>query len=78
MIIYWIYGNPTWLWGSILVVLFASTACVGLVVFHRLVHVDLRRAHNDLAGFTIAIIVPRQHMLDSSRRLRKREVLAHL
>jgi len=56
VIIDWIYGNPTWLWGSILVALFASTACVGLIVFHRLVHVDLRRAHNDLAGFTIAII----------------------
>jgi len=55
-IIDWIYNNPTWLWGSILVVLFTGTAGVGLAVFHRLVHVSLRRAHNDLAGFTIAII----------------------
>lgn len=56
MIIDWIYNNPTWLWGSILVALFTAAACVGLVIFHRLVHVDLRKAHNDLAGFTIAVI----------------------
>ena len=26
------------------------------LVFHKLVHVSVRRAHNDLAGFTIAVI----------------------
>lgn len=52
----WIYNNPTWLWGTILVVLFTSAACVGLLIFHRLVRVNLRRAHNDLAGFTISVI----------------------
>jgi hypothetical protein len=56
MIVDWIYSNPTWLWGSIFVVLFTAAACGGLLIFHRLVHVNLRRAHNDLAGFTIAII----------------------
>src|SRR5271163_1204703 len=56
MIIEWIYNTPTWIWGSIFVALFTGAACVGLAIFHRLVHVDLRRAHNDLAGFTIAII----------------------
>jgi hypothetical protein len=56
MILDWIYNNPTWLWGTIFVVLFTACACGGLMVFHRLVHVNLRRAHNDLAGFTIAII----------------------
>ena len=52
----WIYNNPTWLWGTILVALFTAVSCGGLLVFHRLVHVNLRRAHNDLAGFTIAVI----------------------
>jgi hypothetical protein len=56
MITDWIYSNPTWLWGTILVVLVTSIASGGLLIFHRLVHVGLRRAHNDLAGFTIAII----------------------
>jgi hypothetical protein len=52
----WIYNNPTWLWGSILVAGSTVLACGGLLIFHRLVHVKLRRAHNDLAGFTIAVI----------------------
>jgi phosphate transport system substrate-binding protein len=56
MVVDWIYNNPTWLWGSIFVVLFTSVACAGLAIFHRFVHVELRRAHNELAGFTIAII----------------------
>jgi hypothetical protein len=56
MIIDWIYNNPTWLWGTILVALFTAASCGGLLVFHRLVHVSVRKAHNDLAGFTIAVI----------------------
>jgi hypothetical protein len=56
MIINWIYSTPTLLWGATMVVFFSGAACVGLIVFHRLVHVELRRAHNELAGFTVAII----------------------
>src|SRR5579864_2267375 len=56
MITDWIYNNPTWLWGSILILGSTAVACAGLLVFHRLVHVKLRKAHNDLAGFTIAVI----------------------
>jgi hypothetical protein len=51
-----IYSHPTWMWGSILIVLAAGSACLGLLVFDRLVHIEVRRAHNDLAGFTVAII----------------------
>jgi hypothetical protein len=56
MIVDWIYNNPTWLWGTILVAFFTAVSCGGLIVFHRLVHVSVRKAHNDLAGFTIAVI----------------------
>jgi len=52
MLVDWIYHHPTWLWGSILIAVFTAAACCGLLVFHRLVHVDLRKANNDLAGFT--------------------------
>ncbi len=52
----WIYNNPTWLWGSLLVIVFSGVAGLGLLIFHRAVHVDLRRAHNDLAGFIVAVI----------------------
>ena len=51
-----IYSNPTWLWGTILIVVFAAVSCGGLLLFHRLVHVDLRKAHNDLAGFIFAVV----------------------
>jgi hypothetical protein len=56
VIIDWIYSNPTWLWGSILVALSMGLACLGLAIFQRVIHLDIRRAHNDLAGFTVAII----------------------
>ena len=56
MILDFIYGVPTWLWGSILLVLLDGIACLGLVIFHRLLHIEVRRAHNDLTGFTVAVI----------------------
>ncbi|MGO9453366.1 MAG: DUF4239 domain-containing protein [Candidatus Binataceae bacterium] len=56
MIADWIYNNPTWLWGTILVSLSAAGAGLGLIVFHRCVHVELRKAHNELAGFLVAVI----------------------
>src|SRR5262249_485217 len=56
MIADWIYNNPTWLWGGILVAVFTAAACGGLLVFHRLVGLEVRKAHNDLAGFTLAVI----------------------
>src|SRR5215469_11337004 len=56
MIVDWIYDNPMWLWGTVLVALSTAVACCGLLIFHRLVHVNVRKAHNDLAGFTIAVV----------------------
>jgi len=56
MIVDWIYNHPTWMWGNILVWGAAILACLGLAVVHPLVDVKVRRAHNDLAGFSIAII----------------------
>jgi len=51
-----IYNNPTWLWGTLVVAFFVGLSCVGLAIVHRTVGVELRRAHNELAGFTVAII----------------------
>jgi hypothetical protein len=56
MIVDWIYNNPTWLWGSTLVCGAVLLACLGLALFHPFVDVKVRRTHNDLAGFSIAII----------------------
>jgi len=56
MIADFIYSTPTWLWGTILVVLLDTIACTGLVLFHRVMHLDLRRAHNELTGYSVAVI----------------------
>jgi len=56
VIVDWIYNHPTWLWGNILVWGATGLACLGLAVFHPFVDTRVRRAHNDLAGFSIQII----------------------
>jgi hypothetical protein len=35
MILDWIYNNQTWLWGTIIVVLVTSAACIGLLDGNR-------------------------------------------
>jgi len=52
----WIYNHPTWLVGSLIVGLFVLISCIGLVIVHRLVPVKTRRSHNDIVGFTIAVV----------------------
>src|SRR5476649_2195309 len=56
MLNHFIYSNPTWLWGGVVLLAFVAAACLGLVVFHRLVGLEVRKAHNELAGFTVAIV----------------------
>jgi len=51
-----IYSSPTWLWGAVLVLAFVTMATIGLVVFNQVVQIDVRKSHNDVTGFTIAII----------------------
>jgi hypothetical protein len=52
----WIYSHPIWMAGSIIIGLAVLLSWGGLVVFHALVPLDVRRAHNDIVGFTIAIV----------------------
>jgi hypothetical protein len=33
-----------------------AAACGGLLVFHRILHLETRRTHNELTGFTVAMI----------------------
>jgi Protein of unknown function (DUF4239) len=56
MIIDFVYSTPTWLWGTILVFLLDAAACAGLLLFHRIIHLDFRRAHNELTGYSVAVI----------------------
>lgn len=52
----WIYSYPTWLWGTFIVGALSISAGAGLIIAHRYVHIDLRRAHNEFAGFLVAVI----------------------
>jgi hypothetical protein len=52
----WIYSTPTWLSGTIIVLGAVAISLLALTCFHRFVPPDIRRAHNDVAGFIVAII----------------------
>jgi Protein of unknown function (DUF4239) len=52
----WIYSIPTWLTGSIIVFGAVAISLLALACFHRFVPTELRRAHNDVAGFILAIV----------------------
>ena len=52
----WIYNHSTLEIGAVIVALSVVAAWLGLFVFDRFVDVSVRRRHNDVAGFIIAII----------------------
>jgi hypothetical protein len=52
----WIYSVPTWLSGSIIMFGAVALALLALICFHQFVPSELRRAHNDVAGFILAIV----------------------
>jgi len=56
MILDWIYNSPTWLWGTVVILALDAVACVGLMISHRLLRIEVRRAHNELTGFIVAVI----------------------
>lgn len=56
MLIDWLYNNPIWLVSTVILVFAIGLASAGLFIFDRLVDIKLRRDHNDITGFTIAIV----------------------
>ena len=52
----WIYSNPTWLWGTMFVVVITGLSCLGLLAVHRFIDVEMRHKHNDIAAATMAIV----------------------
>jgi hypothetical protein len=52
----WIYSNPTWLWGTILVVGMTVLSALGLTLVHRWVNVEIRRKHNDVTAAAMGIV----------------------
>jgi hypothetical protein len=56
MLVDLIYGVPTWVMGVTVVALVVALSLVGLVFSHRVLHLDLRRKHNEFAGFNSALV----------------------
>jgi Protein of unknown function (DUF4239) len=56
MLANWIYSQPNWLVGGVTVGLFVLVSWLGLALVHRFVPVKFRRQHNEIVGFTIAVV----------------------
>jgi Protein of unknown function (DUF4239) len=56
MLVNWIYGVPTWQMATAVVGLIVVVSLIGLVIAHRILHLDLRRRHNEFAGFNSALV----------------------
>ncbi len=56
MIVNLLYNNPTWLVGTVLIVVPVVLVCLALRVFHRFVPLAMRQAHNEYTGYVVAII----------------------
>lgn len=52
----WIYSNPTWLWGTVIVVGTTLLSCGGLLAFLKLIPESARRVENDVVAGTMAIV----------------------
>ncbi len=56
MILDFIYNNPFWLVGSLVIIVPVILVCAALRVFHRIVPSSVREAHNDYTSLTISAI----------------------
>ncbi|WP_321956296.1 bestrophin-like domain [Paraburkholderia bannensis] len=56
MILNWLYNNPTWLVGTVLIVGPVVLVCCALRVFHGIFPMETRREHNEYTGYVVAII----------------------
>lgn len=56
MLVNWIYGVPTWEMATVSVVIMVSVSLLGLVISSRLLHLEVRRKHNEFAGFNSGLV----------------------
>lgn len=56
MLVDWLYGVPTWEMGIVVVAVIVGLALLGLVVSSRVLHLEIRRKHNEFAGFNSALV----------------------
>ena len=51
-----LYNKTIWLLCGVILIAAISISCGGQLLFDRLVDIELRREHNDVTGFTIAVV----------------------
>ena len=56
VIVNWIFSQPVWMIGLIIVGGIMLLSCLGLLAFHRLVDHGVRREHNDVIGATLGVV----------------------
>lgn len=56
MLVNWIYSVPTWEMALMVVAVIVGLSLLGLAITTRLLHVELRRRHNEFTGFNSALV----------------------
>lgn len=52
----WIYSNPTWLWGTLLVIAVTAISCAALTIVRRTVSLEIRKKQNDVTAAVINMV----------------------
>jgi hypothetical protein len=51
-----IYGVPTWIMALVVIAIVVGLSLIGLVISSRVLHLEVRRKHNEFAGFNSALV----------------------
>ena len=52
----WIYSNPTWLWGTLLVIAVTAISCAALTIVRSCVSQEIRKKQNDVTAAVINLV----------------------
>jgi hypothetical protein len=56
MLVNLIYGVPTWVMALVVIAIIVGLSLIGLVISSRVLPVEMRRKHNEFAGFISALV----------------------
>jgi hypothetical protein len=56
MLVNLIYGVPTWVMALVVIAIIVGLSLIGLVISNRVFHLEVRRKHNEFAGFNSALV----------------------
>lgn len=56
MLVNLIYGVPTWVMATVVIAIIVALSLIGLIISSRIFHLEMRRKHNEFAGFNSALV----------------------